>query len=76
MSEHKILSVESVSKFYGKKQVLDEVSLSLRAGELFGLVGLNGVGKTTLIKIILDLVKADSGLTKIDGVARELSVAG
>jgi ABC-type multidrug transport system ATPase subunit len=68
MSESVILSVESVYKTYGKKEVLEDVSLSLSSGELFGLVGLNGVGKTTLIKIILDLVNADRGETKIDGV--------
>lgn len=64
-----ILSVHEICKSYGKKQVLQNVSLTLAKGELFGLIGLNGVGKTTLIKIILDLVKADSGGTEIDGVA-------
>ncbi|MBN67038.1 MAG: hypothetical protein CMM94_05670 [Rickettsiales bacterium] len=61
------LDVHNVSKSFGDKQVLDDVSLSLKPGEIFGLIGLNGVGKTTLIKIILDLAKADAGDTHIFG---------
>jgi ABC-2 type transport system ATP-binding protein len=55
------LDVRNVSKRYGDNLVLDNVSLALRPGELFGLIGLNGVGKTTLIKTILDLSRPDSG---------------
>jgi len=47
--------------------VLDQVSLTLDKGELFGLIGLNGVGKTTLIKNILDLTRPDTGEAKIFG---------
>jgi ABC-2 type transport system ATP-binding protein len=49
------LNVANVSAAYGKKQVLNDVSFDLRAGEVFGLIGLNGVGKTTLIRAILGL---------------------
>jgi ABC-2 type transport system ATP-binding protein len=45
--------------------VLSDISLNLKEGEIFGLVGLNGIGKTTLIKIILDLLDADSGYCRI-----------
>lgn len=55
------LSVNSISKTFGKHRVLNDVSLELKQGEIFGLIGLNGVGKTTLIKIILDLIQADDG---------------
>lgn len=55
------LSVQNVSKAYGDNQVLKNISLDLKEGEIFGLIGLNGVGKTTLIKIILDLTRADGG---------------
>lgn len=55
------LDVRNVSKAYGDNQVLKDVSLGLKEGEIFGLIGLNGVGKTTLIKIILDLTQADGG---------------
>ncbi len=67
-NEFSTLAVESISKSYGKKKVLDDVSFKLQQGELFGLIGLNGVGKTTMIKIILDLVKADKGTASIHGV--------
>ncbi len=59
------LLVENISKAFAAHAVLDDVSLDLEQGEIFGLIGLNGVGKTTLIKIILDLLRADAGTTKI-----------
>ncbi|MBN8543421.1 MAG: ABC transporter ATP-binding protein [Alphaproteobacteria bacterium] len=61
------LEISAISKSYGKHQVLKDVSFSLREGEIFGLIGLNGIGKTTLIKIILDLSNADSGQASILG---------
>jgi ABC-2 type transport system ATP-binding protein len=55
------LKVEGIHKRFKAHRVLDGVSLELKAGEIFGLIGLNGVGKTTLIKIILDLIQSDKG---------------
>ncbi len=63
------LSVTGIHKKYGDHVVLDDVSLELNAGEIFGLIGLNGVGKTTLIKIMLDLAKADAGTIHLSGEA-------
>jgi ABC-2 type transport system ATP-binding protein len=62
------LKVNSIKKRYGKHTVLDGVNLQLMQGEIFGLIGLNGIGKTTLIKILLDLARADSGEALIYGV--------
>jgi ABC-2 type transport system ATP-binding protein len=62
------LQLSNISKHYGKHRVLQNVSLTLAQGEIFGLVGLNGIGKTTLIKIILDLIRADSGEARLFGV--------
>lgn len=62
------LEIQSISKSFGKHEVLKDVSFSLQEGEIFGLIGLNGVGKTTLIKIILHLLKADSGTARIFGL--------
>lgn len=67
MTDQTPLLIEKIRKSYGPQMVLDDVSFALKPGEIFGLVGLNGIGKTTLIKIILDLSKADSGAAKIFG---------
>ncbi len=61
------LRVTSLFKRFKEKRVLQNVSLCVEVGEIFGLVGLNGVGKTTLIKIILDLLRADSGAASFFG---------
>lgn len=59
------MAITQVQKAYAKKKVLKDISLELKPGEIFGLIGLNGVGKTTLIKIILDLLSADHGEVKL-----------
>lgn len=51
-----MLKVHQVEKFYGKKQVLSDVTLSIPEGVCFGLVGPNGAGKTTLLKIISSII--------------------
>lgn len=61
------LQLHNISKKYGDRTVLDQISLSLSEGEMFGLIGLNGAGKTTLIKIILDLASANGGRAEIFG---------
>jgi len=60
-----ILNCESVVKRYSGKLVLDEVELQVKQGEFFGLVGMNGCGKSTLIKSILDLIGIDAGKISI-----------
>jgi ABC-2 type transport system ATP-binding protein len=55
------LDINAVNKNFKNKSVLNNVSFSVKQGEVFGLIGSNGVGKTTLIKIILDLLDADNG---------------
>lgn len=62
------LLVEQIHKSYAKRKVLEGVGFSLVPGEIFGLIGLNGVGKTTLIKVILDLIRADSGRAEVFGI--------
>ena len=62
-----ILKVEHVSKVYGDKTVLDDVSLSVRCGEAYGLLGPNGAGKTTLIRIINHITAPDCGEVIFDG---------
>lgn len=62
-----ILEIEDLAKSYGKKKVLKDIDLTLKEGEIVGLVGPNGSGKTTLIKCVLGLLRRNKGTIKIDG---------
>ena len=55
------LIVENVSKSYGRKKVVDNISINLNKPGIFGLLGTNGAGKTTTIRMILGILKKDSG---------------
>jgi ABC-type multidrug transport system ATPase subunit len=56
-----VLSIKELSKRYGKIQAVDHLSIEMNEGEVFGILGPNGSGKTTTLSMVLDLVKADSG---------------
>ncbi|MEM8895593.1 MAG: ABC transporter ATP-binding protein [Bacteroidota bacterium] len=56
-----ILEGYGLSKCYGKLHALDNVNVSCEAGRIYGLLGANGAGKTTLFKILLGLIRPDSG---------------
>lgn len=62
-----MIEIENVMKSFGDLNVLKGMSLTIPKGQATGIIGPNGAGKTTLIKTILGLVKADSGLIKING---------
>lgn len=62
-----VLYLENLSKSMDKKQILDGVSLSCYSGEVFGLLGPDGSGKTTLIRLITGLMKPDCGRISIGG---------
>ncbi len=59
-----VLEVESVSKAYGPKEVLRDVSLLVRRGEKVAVIGPNGLGKSTLLKIVVGAIDADRGKTR------------
>lgn len=56
-----VIRLENINYAYGNRQVLKDVNLTIEKGSFMGLIGPNGGGKTTLIKIILGLIKPDSG---------------
>ncbi|MBE9469059.1 MAG: ABC transporter ATP-binding protein [Bacteroidetes bacterium] len=55
------INIKNLTKEYNKKKVLNIDKLKIRSGEIFGLVGNNGAGKTTFFRLLLDLIKSDSG---------------
>ncbi len=63
-----ILEVNNLVKFYNKFKAVDDVTFGIKKGEIFGFLGPNGAGKTTTIKSILDLIHANSGEIKINGI--------
>ena len=56
-----VLSVNNITKFYGRIRALNNVSFDVPEGSVFGILGPNGSGKTTLLSIILDVLKANNG---------------
>lgn len=63
-----MLEIRDLYKRYGKFTALDGLNLEIAKGELFGFVGPNGAGKTTTMRIMAGLLKADSGIVRIDGI--------
>lgn len=62
-----MLTIEGVTKQYGNRRVLDDVTFTVGRGRLTGFVGGNGAGKTTTMRILLGVLQADSGTVSIDG---------
>jgi branched-chain amino acid transport system ATP-binding protein len=63
-----VLKLENVNAFYGKSHVLHGISLEVGEGEVVGLLGRNGVGKSTTLKVIMGLVPPKSGSVNFQGV--------
>lgn len=61
------ISISNITKIFGEKKVLDNISLEIGKGEIFGLLGPSGAGKTTLIKILTGQLKAENGNSVING---------
>lgn len=62
-----MLKVEKLSKNYGSKKAVDNVSFKLEKGDIFGFIGPNGAGKTTTIKMIVGILSPDEGDIFVDG---------
>lgn len=67
MAEALKLRLQNVSSGYGAVNIIDNVSLAVRPGEIFALMGKNGMGKTTLLKTILGFLRLGNGLIEVDG---------
>ena len=61
-----IISFENVSLSYGNRLILDNINFKINQGEIFGMLGPNGVGKSTIFNLITGLIKPDSGKIKIN----------
>lgn len=62
------IKIDSLSKYYGNKQVLADFSIEIRDGEIYGILGPNGSGKTTLLKIMAGISQFDRGSVTVDGI--------
>ena len=62
-----ILSIKNLSKSFGKRKAVDNLSFEIREGEIFGFLGPNGAGKSTAIRSMLSLIKPDEGDIEIFG---------
>ena len=63
------LKIENITKRYGKRTVVEDLSFTVEPGLVTGFLGPNGAGKSTTMKILLDLAAADHGHTSIGGPA-------
>jgi len=61
------VELSNVVKTFNNNRVVDDLSFTLKEGEIFGLLGPNGAGKTTTIRLMLDIFKPDSGVVNILG---------
>ena len=64
-----MLKIEHLTKLYGEKKAVDDLSLHIERGEIYGFIGHNGAGKTTTIKACCGILQFDSGEIRVDGVS-------
>lgn len=56
-----VIKTENLVKYYGKTHAVDDISINVKKGEIYGFLGLNGAGKTTVIRMLLGMIKPTSG---------------
>ena len=62
-----MLKIEHLTKLYGEKKAVDDLSLHIRAGEIYGFIGHNGAGKTTTLKAVAGILQFDAGEIIVNG---------
>jgi len=75
MAEEFVLQTANLSKRYGRKTAIDDISLSVKQGEIYGLTGGNGTGKTTVLRILCGLVAPESGTFSLFGETTPVGLA-
>ena len=65
--DNSIIEFQNVSLSYGNRLILDNISFKIQEGQIFGMLGPNGVGKSTIFNLITGLIKPNSGIIKING---------
>ena len=66
-----MLRIEHLTKSYGEKKAVDDLSLHIHPGEIYGFIGHNGAGKTTTLKACTGILRQDQGTVYVDGVSME-----
>lgn len=64
-----MLKIEHLTKVYGGKKAVDDLSLHIQPGEIYGFIGHNGAGKTTTLKSVVGILQFDEGEITIDGIS-------
>ena len=64
-----MLKIDHLTKHYGEKTAVDDLSLQIRPGEIYGFIGHNGAGKTTTLKACCGILQFDSGEIYVDGIS-------
>jgi len=62
-----VIRTDNISKYYGKVYAVDGISLKINKGEIYGFIGLNGAGKTTIIRLLLGMIHPTSGTSFVCG---------
>ena len=69
MAQNEVLSISHLTKVYGEKKAVDDLSLSIMAGEIYGFIGHNGAGKTTTLKSAVGILAFDEGEILVNGIS-------
>ena len=64
-----MLKIEHLTKIYGNKKAVDDLTLEIAAGEIYGFIGHNGAGKTTTIKACCGILQGDAGSITVNGLS-------
>ena len=68
MSRDEAIALDRLTKRYGRRRGIDDITLAVAPGEVFGFLGPNGAGKTTTIRTMLDLIRPTSGSATVLGL--------